>query len=113
MHNFFYGLSKDSHSTARFSRLAKWKLGAALVFSLMLALPLTALAAPVITEYPVTGISPYKIAAGPDGNLWFTGAANTIGKISTTGTATQYTVPTASAYTNGITAGPDGNVWFV
>src|SRR6266496_4464082 len=68
-----------------------------------------------ITEYPVpTAHSrPEGIAAGPDGNLWFTeGGGNKIGRITTGGAITEYPVPTAYSYPWGIAAGPDGNLWF-
>jgi virginiamycin B lyase len=49
-----------------------------------------------------------------DGNLWFTEAdGNKIGRITPTGTITEFPVPTAVGYPTGITAGPDGNLWFV
>jgi streptogramin lyase len=35
-----------------------------------------------------------------------------VAKVSTSGSFTEYTVPTAISILNGITAGPDGNVWF-
>ena len=54
-----------------------------------------------------------KIAKGPDGALWFTdGGTNSIGKITTAGVITEYTVPTASAAPYGIAPGGDGNLWF-
>ena len=60
----------------------------------------------VITEY---------IAAGPDGNLWFTEYfGQRIGQITPTGTVTEFSSGISSdAYPLGITAGPDGNLWFV
>jgi virginiamycin B lyase len=65
-----------------------------------------------ITEYlvPTANSGPYWIAAGPDGALWFT-AAHQIGRITTTGTITQYP-PQVAGFLNGITAGPDGGLWF-
>jgi len=69
-----------------------------------------------ITEFPVPGttFSPNGIAAGPDGNLWFTdGGHNAIGMINpTTHAVSEFAVPTASAYPYAIAAGPDGNLWF-
>jgi virginiamycin B lyase len=69
-----------------------------------------------ITEFPLphTFSSPSLIAAGPDGNLWFTdtGASN-IGMINpTTGAVTDFTLPSTPNRSEGIAAGPDGNVWF-
>ena len=57
---------------------------------------------------------PDQIAAGPDGNLWFTEAfGNKIGRITTAGVITEFAVPTAGSGPFGITAGPDGAVWFL
>jgi streptogramin lyase len=68
-----------------------------------------------ITEFtvPTAGAAPWGIAAGPDGNLWFTeSGAGKIGRITTTGTITEFVIPTANAAPFGLTAGPDGNLWF-
>ena len=60
-----------------------------------------------------TAAGSFMIAAGPDGNLWFTEpSANKIGKITPSGTITQYSVPTLLSGPEGIAAGPDGNLWF-
>ncbi len=56
------------------------------------------------------GIEMQGIAAGPDGNIWFTESGGTdIGKITPTGVVTLSHVGRS---TLGITAGPDGNLWF-
>ena len=80
-----------------------------------------------VTEFPVpptevpspppgpaiTGSSPYQITVGPDGNLWFTEwFADKIGRITPSGTISQFQIPTALSHPYGITAGPDGNLWF-
>jgi streptogramin lyase len=70
-----------------------------------------------VTEFPVPGgvtPQPNSIAAGRDGNLWFTeSSANAIGMINPiTLAVSSFTVPTASSSPRGITAGPDGNLWF-
>src|SRR5262249_30316372 len=72
-----------------------------------------------INEYPVTACAapcsgPLFIAAGPDGNLWFTEVSNSqIGRITPAGVVTgEFPTPTAGAAPHGITAGPDGNMWF-
>ncbi len=50
---------------------------------------------------------------GSDGALWFTVyLGNKIGRITTAGAFTEFTVPTANSRPNGITAGPDGALWF-
>jgi len=71
-----------------------------------------------LTEYDLTtlvGGAPNVnfITAGPDGALWFADAGNNkIGRITTAGVATEYTVPSGGASPVGITVGPDGNIWF-
>src|SRR5438046_2358782 len=52
------------------------------------------------------------IAAGPDGNLWFTNiTSNSIGRITPAGFVSNFTQPSISG-PHEITAGPDGNLWF-
>ena len=70
-----------------------------------------------ITEFPLprANSSPAGICVGPDGNVWFVESANnTIGRISPSGTVSEFVV---SATLDGpnlydIAAGPDGNLWF-
>ncbi len=79
-------------------------------------------AAPVgdFTTFPIgpAGYGGNAIAAGPDGNMWFTdNANNSIGRITPAGATTFFPVPTTPDPQNGfglfeITAGPDGNMWF-
>ena len=52
---------------------------------------------------------PYAIAAGPDGNLWYTDDP-TIGRMTPAGVVTTFHVP-AEPFTD-IIAGPDGAMWF-
>jgi virginiamycin B lyase len=77
-----------------------------------------------ITEYSgLTGQGPSGIVVGPDGALWFTEYIATgsgpppirhayIGRITTAGSITEYSTPSADAEPNGIVVGPDGNLWF-
>ena len=71
-----------------------------------------------IAEFQGTpdGESPSLIAAGPDGNLWFTigGAPGHIGNINpSTHTITGFLLPDNTRdFPDAIAAGPDGNVWF-
>jgi virginiamycin B lyase len=65
---------------------------------------------------PTAGAYPEFIAAGPDGALWFTEfppspSPGKIGRITTSGTITEFPLPTNSRPYD-ITAGPDGNLWF-
>ncbi len=74
------------------------------------------LTAVTINEFPTPTVNsdPGEIAAGPDGNLWFTEAdANQIGEINPATHAIQeFSIPTVNSEPEGITAGPDGNLWF-
>ncbi len=77
-----------------------------------------------ITEYNLaanggnpgsTPSAPPAIAAGPDGNIWFTdeGPTKAIGRITTGGAVTEFnTGLPAGSVPFGIGAGPDGNIWF-
>ena len=68
-----------------------------------------------VTEFsiPTAESAPYDIAAGPDGNLWFTESGSyQIGRITPTGQLTEYLVPAADGEPEGIAAGPDGDLWF-
>jgi streptogramin lyase len=73
-------------------------------------------AAAQVKLFPITTAStlPEGIAAGPDGNLWFTEAlGNKIGRMTTAGAMlSEFSIPTADAFAEGIAAGPDGNMWF-
>jgi streptogramin lyase len=75
----------------------------------------------VITEFPISGSIPPAcinatyaddIAAGPDGNLWFTLGSGNVGRITTSGVVSLFAVPTANSFPNAIAAGSDGNLWF-
>ena len=56
---------------------------------------------------PTPGSQPTGIAAGPDGNLWFT-QDGAIGRITPNGMVTEYPVNSPTD----VAAGPDGNLWF-
>ena len=71
--------------------------------------------AQVVTEFSLRITNgPYGIAAGPDGNLWFTELfGNRIGRITPQGVVTEFGAGIkAGAAPLGITTGPDGNLWF-
>ena len=71
-----------------------------------------------ITKYPLPDPAGYNfsgngIAAGADGNMWFTLSwQNRIGRITPAGVITQFALPTPWSRPVGIVAGPDGNMWF-
>src|SRR5690349_3126633 len=75
--------------------------------------------AATVREYPTATFSTFPIpaasdgiATGSDGALWFAeGSANKIGRITTGGTTTEYSIPTAGSMPLSVTRGPDGAVW--
>ncbi len=70
----------------------------------------------VVTEFKagITGdTEPAGVTAGPDGNVWFTEeAGNRIGRITPSGTITEFPIPTANSQPVQIVTGADGNLWF-
>jgi streptogramin lyase len=71
----------------------------------------------VVTVFPLTGYAPVQLAAGADGNVWFTtnpcsSMPPAIGQITPTGVVHTYPLPAGSGESYGITSGPDGNLWF-
>jgi virginiamycin B lyase len=68
-----------------------------------------------VLNYSGTGVSePNGLTVGPDGALWFTNGGNdSIGRITTGGTVTNFTGPGVIVSPGSITTGPDGALWFV
>jgi len=53
------------------------------------------------------------IISGPDQNLWFVEeSGNKIGQITTSGTITEFTIPTAIAIPKNLAVASDGTMWF-
>src|SRR5262245_11939599 len=95
---------------------------AGLLLSLDLgATPNVGLASPVsangenhIVEYkiPSPGV-PEVVAAGPDGAYWCSERYTTqIGRVTSQGNFTIYSIPSGNHLSAGITDGPDGALWF-
>src|SRR3954449_13618595 len=62
--------------------------------------------------FPAPAIAePSGITTGPDGNLWFTGAPNVIGRLTPTGVVDTFTA-SGLLHAGLITASQDGNLWF-
>jgi hypothetical protein len=82
-------------------------------FLIGLAFPMVG-TAQVFNEWVLpSGSSPARIAAGPDGALWFTESdGNRIGRITITGIITEFSIPTGGSSPTGIAAGADGALWF-
>jgi virginiamycin B lyase len=57
------------------------------------------------------GNAPSEIIPGSDGNLWFGGPQNVLGKISVAGAVTEYPLPFTDDAV-GLASGPNGDVWF-
>jgi virginiamycin B lyase len=63
-------------------------------------------------------LSPASLNTGPDGAIWFSesgSSAAKIGRITSSGTMTEYTIPGSGVSLGaspGITIGPDGAIWF-
>jgi|RhiMethySRZTD1v2_1073278.scaffolds.fasta_scaffold06563_9 streptogramin lyase len=62
-------------------------------------------------EVPTAAAHPLNIAAGPDGNVWFTEAyVNKIGRISPEGAIVEFGPTSPTPWS--LTAGPDGALWY-
>ncbi|HEY6236381.1 MAG TPA: hypothetical protein VIW69_14880 [Candidatus Elarobacter sp.] len=62
---------------------------------------------------PVSANKPQYIAAGSDGNMWFTeNPGNAIARITPAGVVTEFAIPTANTAANHIIGASDGNLWF-
>ena len=69
-----------------------------------------------ITEFavPTANSGPRALAAGPDGNIWFSEyRTSKIGRITPSGRITEFRMPRPNAGPGDITAGADGAMWFV
>jgi streptogramin lyase len=69
---------------------------------------------PTFTEFAIpSGGAPYLITWGFSGDLWFTEReANRVAKITSAGVITEFTVPTANSFPEGISTVGNGEAWF-
>jgi streptogramin lyase len=78
--------------------------------------PIGAQAQSLFTEYAVPtvpGSFPLSVVTGSDGALWFVQRnSNSIGRMTTGGSVTEYPIPTIDAGVNQIALGSDNNLWF-
>ena len=62
----------------------------------------------------VADSGPRALAAGPDGNIWYSAfRASRIGRITPAGEITEFVLPRPNAGPGDITAGADGAMWFL
>lgn len=106
-----------------FSRLISWVTGKPSADSMVAQLAggsssvSSCPAWPNFIQYQIPGNAypysrePYGIAVGPDGNIWFAEYADKIGRVTTSGTISEFSLPGNSG-PFGITRGSDGNMWF-
>ncbi len=70
----------------------------------------------ITVEYPLpTGVANSEggnVVLATDGNFWFSNGADSIMRLTPTGTITRYVVPGTNQMVSGLTQGPDGNLWF-
>jgi virginiamycin B lyase len=82
----------------------------------------------VITDFalPTAGIRSGALTVGPDGNLWFPenfptllippgyplAGPGRIGRITPSGTITEFPFPASAGFLGNLTVGSDGNLWF-
>ncbi len=99
----------------RTSWLANRRVGMAMLLLAGAGFPRVGFAQ-LLTEFPVPTVNAtlHGVAAGPDGNVWFTETIpSKIGRITPTGTITEFTIPQPFDFPHVIAAGPDGNLWFM
>jgi virginiamycin B lyase len=86
-----------------------------ILLGVMLGMAERPAAAQDIREFPIPsfGCDPESIVLGPDGAFWFTEYwTGAIGRITLTGTVTEYYTPTGTSHPVSIVVGPDTNLWF-
>src|SRR5262245_32665846 len=102
-------------STSRSAAVRMMGLALAVTLVALVSSPMPT-GAQSFTEFPVaSGLSnrPFQITAGSDGALWFVEfASGKIGRITTAGAVTEFSLPNPRSEPQGITAGPDGALWF-
>jgi virginiamycin B lyase len=66
-----------------------------------------------LTLFPTPTFScpPYGMAVGPDHALWFAEGCGKIGRVTTSGRITEFTIPGMRGCSQ-IVSGPDGDLWF-
>ncbi len=67
----------------------------------------------VTATYSIGSLTVTYMIAGSDGAIWFSDAKdNLIARMTTTGTITQYPLPTPNSSPSALAATPDGAIWF-
>ena len=66
-----------------------------------------------IVEFSAPGTDPAQVQAGPDGNLWFSDRTGSVGRATTAGVISRFTIGlNPGSAVRSIAMGPDGNMWF-
>jgi streptogramin lyase len=64
-------------------------------------------------DFPLS-VSPFSVAAGPDGAIWYADGLNAeIGRITLDGTVKSYPLEGSASTAYALRLGPDGNLWFL
>lgn len=111
-----HGIAEGSDGNLWFTEIGGDKIGRITTKGVFTEFPLPTAGQPGSrgTCGPATSVSqPLDITPGPDRNLWFTECnSGRIGRITTEGEITEFSLPTANSQPHGIVAGPDHNIWF-
>ena len=100
---------RKSNCTAEETPTLLENLEPRLFFSAVVGLPVIGSGGGV----PVAATNIY-VAAGPDGNIWFSDPNNnSIGRMTPGGQTQEFSLPTADAQPQQIISGPDGALWFI
>jgi virginiamycin B lyase len=107
------GFPVEKRTNAMFAVFREVKILASV--AVVLSCGVLGASAQTFSFFPVPGKfgNPGAIAVGSDGALWFVETtANNIGRITSSGSVSEFAVPTANSGLVDIVAGPDGALWF-
>src|SRR6266571_2441747 len=99
-------------SAARSRIATRFPTAAVLLVLLTVGTPGAALAGLESRLSTPESINPGDITVGADHNLWFPETkTNRIGRMTTAGNVSEFTIPDAAALGHVIALGPDGRIW--
>jgi streptogramin lyase len=120
------GITTGPDGNLWFAETGADKIGCMTPAGVVTQYPLPPIPVPAATQpTPGSAPGPVAITVGPDGALWFVGVPGEVGRITTGGVVTEFSVPDvpppagspagtapSPATLTSITAGPDGALWF-